>query len=132
MAQIIRRLWLLVIWTVFIWVSRIRNLINDPEVELSEKIWVFVVAGIFLLLVLVALIFLTGLWKKHGPATARFAAIFGLGTSVFWLIRGAGILFETQHDFGFKFIHSGLAFISIFLGFFLYMAGDRPKSKFLN
>ena len=60
MAQIIRRLWLLIIWTVFIWVSRIRNLINDPEVELSEKIWVFVVAGIFLLLVLVALIFLTG------------------------------------------------------------------------
>ena len=107
-------------------------MINDPEVELSEKIWVLIVAGIFLLLVLIALILLTGFWKKYGPATARFAAIFGLGTSIFWLIRGAGILFEGQHDLGFKFIHSGLALISIFLGTFLYMAGDRPKSKFLN
>ena len=107
-------------------------MINDPEVELSEQIWVFIVAGIFLLLVLVALIFLTGLWKKYGPATARFAAIFGLGTSIFWLIRGAGILFEGEYDLGFKFIHSGLALVSIFLGTFLYMAGDRPKSKFLN
>ncbi|HJP15558.1 MAG TPA: hypothetical protein QF762_01150 [Acidimicrobiales bacterium] len=132
MAKIIRRLWVLTIWTVFIWVNRVRNLISDSEVTSSEKIWVFIISGIFFFLALISLTLLVGFWKKYGSGTARFAAIFGLGTSAFWFIRGVGILFASHHDFGFKFIHLGLALVSIFLGSLLYRAGDRPKSKFLN
>lgn len=127
MAKIIRRLWLLTIWTVFIWVNRLRNLISDPEAASSEKIWVFIVSGIFFFLALISLFFLFGFWKKYGASTVQFAAIFGLGTSAFWLIRGAGILFSRHHDFGFKLIHLALALASIILGALLYRAGDQSK-----
>lgn len=132
MAKIIRRFWLLVIWTIFIWTNRLLNLADDTDVGASEKGWVIAIAVIFLLLSLISLIFLAGLWKHRSTLAARFAGIFGLGTAVFWVVRGAGILFANQHDFGFKFVHSVLAFVSVLLGAFLYFAGDNRKTRLRN
>ena len=132
MARIIRRLWLLTIWTIFIWTNRLLNLAGDTDVGSSEKGWVIAIAAIFLLLSLISLIFLAGLWKHRSTLAARFAGIFGLGTAVFWVVRGAGILFANQHDFSFKFVHSILALVSVLLGAFLYFAGDNRKTRFRN
>ena len=108
------------------------NLADDTDVGSSEKGWVIAIAVIFLLLSLISLIFLAGSWKHRSTLAARFAGIFGLGTAVFWVVRGAGILFANQHDFSFKFVHSILALVSVLLGAFLYLAGDNRKTRFRN
>lgn len=94
--------WPLVGWTVFVWISRIRNVVNADEIDTTGKFLRLVVVAIFL-----GFAGLLAAWiVKGSPRWALAAAsIWSVG---FWLVRGGGILLDPNHDTGFKAIHTAL------------------------
>lgn len=94
--------WPLVGWTVFVWISRIRNVLSADGIDTTGKFLRLVVVAVFL-----GFAALVGAWIVRG--TPRWALAAGSLWSVgFWLVRGIGILADPNHDAGFKAIHTAL------------------------
>ena len=103
----------LVIWTLFVWTSRIRNVWSDEDLTTGGQILrtgysvVFLSGGLFAAWVL---------WSRRGSALGSSdrvgLAVFFAWSVVFWLIRGIGIIID-DHDAGFTAIHTVLMVISL-------------------
>jgi hypothetical protein len=103
----------LVIWTLFVWTSRIRNVWADEDLTTGGQILrtgysvVFLTGGLFAAWVL---------WSRRGSALRSSdrvgLAVFFAWSVVFWLIRGIGIIVD-DHDAGFTAIHTVLMVISL-------------------
>jgi len=93
----------LLTWTFVVWVSRVRNVLVNQDLDRAGVVWRLVAAGIFIgsaLFVLVQLI-------SGGPkrASLNWLVAWSVG---FWVIRGGEILIDGAWSVGFKAIHAAL------------------------
>ncbi len=109
-GEIVRALlgpWLLVAWTLFVWGTRIRNIIEDDELAGFEQIWR---TGLAVGLTVLALGGLAAL-VSHKAVRPAITALAGV-TVVAWVVRGISIAFA-DHSAAFIAIHLVLAIVSI-------------------
>jgi hypothetical protein len=100
----------LVGWTLFVWVTRIRNIIGDDELAGGERAWRLGAAVLFVVFALALLVVRSFAADRTTVVLAPFV-VFSVG---YWLVRGTGILIA-DHDVGFKVVHTVLMVISIVL-----------------
>ena len=103
----------LLIWTLFVWSSRIRNVWTDEDLSTGGQLLrtgsaiVFLAFGITLTAML---------WRRRpeplDPLGQRVLVAFLAWTVAFWLIRGIGIIVD-DHTTSFTVIHTILMIISI-------------------
>ena len=89
----------LVGWTLFLWSSRLRNVLGNDDLDGWGVTWRVAVVVVFVVLALAA-------------ATGRGVGVLVWWTVGYWLVRGGGILLD-DHDAGFKAIHTALMVVSI-------------------
>ena len=103
----------LVLWTLFVWASRIRNIWIDDDLSTGGQVLRTVFAIVFLTF---AIAMAYRLYIRHGgeltPGDSRILALFVVWTVGFWLIRGIGIIVD-DHPTGFTIVHTVLMLISI-------------------
>lgn len=98
----------LVAWTLFVWVSRLRNVIGDDDLNGAGIAWRVAAVVVFCGLA-VTVIFA----MRTGRPALRTAVIALAGwTTVFWLIRGTGIMLD-DHETSFMVVHTVLMIVSI-------------------
>jgi hypothetical protein len=116
----------LVVWTFFVWTSRIRNVFSDDGLDAFDRTWRTGVAVVFIGF---AVAMGVALWRSRrsglGVGATRLLAVFASWTVAFWVVRGTGMLFDGNHDAGFKAIHTVLAVFSIGLAA-LALRGRTP------
>jgi len=117
--RVTRLLGALAVWTVIIWLGRIRNVAADETLSDLGRIWRLVLAVQFLALAALSVAVVAGWWRNHPVGSTRFVTVFCLWTMGFWAVRGLGMLFA-DHDAQFKLVHSLLAAVSIGLAGWLY------------
>lgn len=95
----------LVVWTLFIWGTRLRNAFDDEALVGSERVQAFATAGVFLALALTVAVVL---WFRRRSDVGQMdrwvvsgAAAF---TMAFWLIRMVTIALG-DHTLGFVLVH---------------------------
>lgn len=93
------------------WASRIRNVLADDELTTGGTAWRLGVAGVF---VLGGLLLATATWR-HDHRLGAIGWSLASFTVVWWLIRGIGILLDSNHDAGFKTVHTVLMLVSLTL-----------------
>jgi hypothetical protein len=98
-------------WTVFLWASRIRNVLIADELSAGGQTWRIVVALVFLVLGGAVL------WAWHDRRDEPVRSKWALGTLCvwtvgFWIVRGGGIIVD-DHTLGFTLIHTVLMILSI-------------------
>jgi hypothetical protein len=115
-----RPLWALVGWSWFLWISRLRNVLNDDDLDSWGVGWRVGVVILFTVLALIA--FLgerqDGAWKGQGLNALVWWTIG------FWLIRGGGIILD-DHNAAFTAVHTVLMVISI--GLAMWVRTARPR-----
>jgi len=99
--------WLLIVWTVFVWGGRVRNIGEDVGLSGFERIWRLGLALSFLTLTgwLVLRVIRS---QQTRPALWALAG----WTTVVWVARGLGIA-AADHPAGFIAVHLVLAVVSI-------------------
>ena len=105
----------LVVWTLFVWTSRLRNVWMDDDLGLSGQVIRTVMAAVFLAFGLATARLLRvqrrrALESRHRMLVGGFIA----WTIGFWLVRGVGIIVD-DHTLGFTVVHTILMVISIAL-----------------
>lgn len=97
------RLWVspLVVWTLAVWVSRARNVLNNDELDGWATSWRMGAVGVFVVLGLACASWL--IRGRPGQLSLVMLSVWSVG---FWLIRGFGILLDSDHSAGFKFVHT--------------------------
>jgi len=110
---------LLALWTLFVWVGRMRNLVQEPGPLLDAGRWSLAASVLFTVLGLTLLAGLAarGLGSDGSPLARASAAVTvalaGLSVVV-WLVRGVDIALG-DHSAAFVAVHLVLAAVSISL-----------------
>ena len=103
----------LLVWTLFVWSSRIRNVWTDDDLSTGGQVLRTGYALVFLGFAVAVVVML---WQRRpeplGATGQRVLALFLAWTVVFWLIRGIGIIVD-DHTTSFTVIHTVLMVISI-------------------
>jgi fucose 4-O-acetylase-like acetyltransferase len=114
-----RRRWVLlavfVVWTAYIWVTRIVNAWGSSTESTNSKVVSTVLSAVMLLLAAGGLVVLVQTWRR--PLTAAGARAFQIlcgVTVVVWVIRAAQIV-ASDHNAAFKVVHVVLGIISVVL-----------------
>jgi hypothetical protein len=110
-----RPLLVMVIWTLVIWVSRVRNIWADDELSAGGQVARTVVALLFVGLALAAL-----RWRE-------VVMPFCVWTIGYWAVRSVQIIAK-DHELGFTVVHTVLALISIGLAVWVGVACQRYGS----
>ncbi|MDG1198479.1 MAG: hypothetical protein P8O86_10725 [Actinomycetota bacterium] len=101
--------WLpLVIWTVLLWTSRIKNILENSDLTYIAVAIRVLVALIFLLLALLTL--RSFLRKKESQVWLTTLCVWSLA---YWPVRGGLIVMDSNYSFGFKAVHSGLMIVTL-------------------
>jgi hypothetical protein len=99
----------LVVWTFFVWTTRIGNIWGDDDLDTAGKVGRTALALSFTVLAAVVLL---ALWRGTG-AQSRMAVLALAGwTAAVWAVRDTSILIG-DHDTAFKVVHTVLAVVSI-------------------
>lgn len=97
----------LVVWTLLVWVSRIRNILSNDDLDGFGTAWRLGAAVIFL-----ALGGACGSWLARGRPGGGSLMVLAVWSVGYWLIRGVGILLDSSHNAGFKVVHSLLMLVT--------------------
>ena len=92
-------------WTLFVWVTRLRNLVRG-----DESAWWFLPAVLFVaggVLCLVA-------WRRGREAYAPLLGAFALLGSAYWVLRAVAVV-VSDHAVSFKAVHVVLAAVTVAL-----------------
>ena len=100
--------WVLIGWTFFLWVSRLRNVLNNDELSSGGRAIRVAVVVIFVALATMAAVAV----RRKQP---KLIVLFLGWTVGYWLIRGVGILIDGDYSVGFKAVHTVLMTISLTL-----------------
>jgi len=106
-------IWVLIVWTFFLWLSRLRNVLNNDELTSNGRAVRVAVVVIFVALALAATA--SVLRKLPEGIASKVVAFFLAWTFGYWLIRGIGILIDGDYSVGFKAVHTVLMVISLTL-----------------
>ncbi len=117
--------WSLVVWTLGIWGSRIRNIIADDELTSSERAVGFLVAAG---LIGSALSLAFALVRSVPWTRVVLAALALLGVLRF-TIRGPLILLDDQWDAGFKVVHTILWAVTVVLSVLAWREHRRSETS---
>ncbi len=96
-------------WSVLVWASRIRNVLANDELTTAGTTWrlaaalVFIVGGLALGYAIVT--------KQQWLRQVTLA--LAVWTTIWWLVRGIGILLDPNHDAAFKAVHTALMAVSL-------------------
>jgi hypothetical protein len=112
-------------WTVFLWITRIKNALGDDDMTASGKAIAIITALAFL----GAAAALAYAHHRSRPGARRGAAAFALVSIVYWIIRAITIV-ARDHPLGFTVVHTVLALITVALGVWvLRRAGGGPVRR---
>ena len=112
-----------VIWTFFVWTTRIGNIWRDDELTSGEKWSSTAIAASFTVLAVAVVV--TFLRRSGARATLAVDALAAWTTGV-WVVRAIGITFA-DHSVGFKVVHLVLAAVSIALAYLACREVRRPR-----
>ena len=123
-------LWALAAWSLFVWVSRVRNIAVDDVLVGSDRVVRYVLSGSFVVLgaaLAVGLVMARGTVELPGwvRATASVLAFYGIVT---WLFRGIDIALG-DHSVGFIIVHLVLASVTIGLSLWVLRSLKYPWRK---
>lgn len=105
----------LVVWTLFVWVSRLRNVWSDDELSSGGQMIRTVVALVFIGFATATGVRMRRLRGQPLETADRWLIRgFVIWTIGFWTIRGVGIILD-DHSVGFTVVHTVLMIISITL-----------------
>lgn len=107
-------------WTLFVWTSRIRNVLADEDLSTTGRTWRIGAAVLFIVL---AGAYAISLRRSVSWGRSALAALV-LWTVGWWSIRGIGILLD-DHPADFKVVHTVLMVISIGLAMWAWQSRDR-------
>lgn len=115
--------WVLVAWTVLLWLSRLRNVLADDDLTTNGRNLRIGVVVVFVVLALA-----TGLGLLFKRPKAMVVLVFW--TVIYWSVRGTGILFG-DWSLGFKVVHTLLWIVSFAAAALAGYAlrGDRSTSR---
>lgn len=105
----LRWFWVLVVWTVAVWVSRVRNVLANDDLTSGGRALRVVVVIIFVSLALGAVV---SRLRQRWP---HMLTVFLMWTIGYWLVRGIGILVDGGYSLGFKAVHTVLMVVSLSL-----------------
>ncbi len=97
--------WALTSWTVFLWLSRLRNVLGDDDLTSTGRAWRIGVVVVFVVLAIVAA---AGMIRR----TMVPLLVLIVWTVSYWLVRGIGILVG-DWSVGFKAVHTALMVVSL-------------------
>jgi FtsH-binding integral membrane protein len=101
--------WLpLAIWTLLLWTSRIKNILQNSDLTYVAVSVRVLVALIFLVLALLTV--RSSLRKKENQVWLTTLCLWSL---VYWPVRGGLILIDSQYSIGFKTVHTALMTITL-------------------
>lgn len=102
----------LVVWTMLIWVSRIRNIAEDDDLSGAGRTSSVAIAVLFVVLAAATAVIL---WRSRGgglsQASGRFVVGFAVWTIGYWAIRVIEMLLD-DHSGAFLAVHTALALVS--------------------
>jgi hypothetical protein len=119
-------------WTLFVWVGRIRNAMNDPALAGGGRVGPVVLALTFIVPAVLAILARPGHgWERHGSRSRLRAAVLVLAawTTVVWIVRMADIAFGGDHPIGFIAVHCVLGVVSITLAVLAVRSAGGPVPK---
>lgn len=116
--------WSLVVWTLGIWGSRIRNIVVDDEPEIAARLVSFLVA---LALIGSALLLTFGLFRSAPWTRSALLVLATLGVLRF-TVRGPFILLDDQWDTGFKVVHTILWTVTLALSLLAWREHKRAEA----
>ena len=111
MKQIFARIswiWVVIGWTFFLWLSRLRNVVNNDEFSSSARSIRIGIVVVFVTLAALAVVTV----RRRRP---KVLALFLAWTVGYWLVRGIGILIDGEYSLGFKVAHAALMTVSLTL-----------------
>lgn len=111
MGLMTRLLWAFVVWTLFIWFNRLKNVLGDNELSTNEMITASVIAAAFL--ALAASIPMVAVGARR--FLDRYVSIVAIITAAWWTVRLFTNLLGDENA-GFKVVHTLLSIITIGLG----------------
>jgi hypothetical protein len=100
----------LVVWTFFVWTTRIGNIWRDEDLETAGKVGRTALALTFTVLAIAVIV---AVWRR-AAWTRRAVEVLTAWTVVVWVVQGIRILIA-DHEVGFKAVHTVLAVVSIAL-----------------
>ncbi len=101
----------LIVWTIGIWGSRLRNIVTDDELAGTELVLAVVVAG-FLIAAALAVGYSM---KRNLVGHGRALGILVIAGIARFTTRGIAILVNSEFDTGFKVVHTVLWVITVVL-----------------
>ncbi len=102
-------LYALAAWSIAVWASRIRNVLADEDLTTTGTTWRVAVALLFVVSGLLLAVFTA----RHDHRLGDVGWFLAGFTVLWWLIRGIGILLDSNHDASFKLVHTVLMVVSI-------------------
>jgi hypothetical protein len=111
--------WSFLGWTLFVWVSRIRNIVADDDLSTGGMLWRLAAAVLFVALA-VAVIVVERRQGQRGHVLLGFLAFWTIG---WWSIRGIGIILDDR-SVGFTVVHTVLMLVSIGLAMWAWQRRD--------
>ena len=112
--------WLLVAWTVFLWLSRLRNVLADDDLTTTGRIVRVLVVAAFVSLAAFATV---GMLRKQ----VLPLVVLTIWTIGYWLVRGTGILIG-DWSISFKVVHTALMITSLGLAALVLRSGRLRSS----
>lgn len=101
-----------VLWSLFVWATRIDNIVADEGLDGAARAWRL---GLALSFVVPALLTALLWWRRPGGrAAVGSVTVLAVWTIVVWIVRGAGIALG-DHAAAFVAVHLVLAAVSIAL-----------------
>ena len=95
------------LWTLFVWGTRARNIVNDSTLNGGERAFAFAATTAFVAAAIVTIVGVATNWERLRTFLA-YAAMFIVG---WWLMRSI-IILARDHSTGFRIVHLLLAVIS--------------------
>ena len=112
----------LVLWTLFVWTTRIGNIWNDDALGRGEKWGRTALAGSFTVLAVAVAV---ALWHRAGWRRSAVTALAAWTVAV-WAVRSVGIA-TGDHDVAFVAVHLVLAVVSIALSLLAVREHERSS-----